>query len=119
MYLHLKKMLVGLLIFSLLTLGLQSVGFANVPTSYGENASMAVVAQDIVMSSASFEGCDEMDCCSSQSCQSGMHCSSVSALAFPTYDIGFDRSVQAIVIDSVDSSFLSNLVLSIYRPPWA
>ena len=119
MYLRLKKMLIGLLIFSLLTLGLQSVGFANIPTSYGENASMAVVAQNVVMSSASFEGCDEMDCCSSYNCQSGMHCASVSALAFPTYDFDFYRSEREIVVRSVDFALPSNLVLSIYRPPWA
>lgn len=116
---RLKKSLVILLVFSLLTLGLQSLGFANEMVSDANDVFVSAATQTMEVSDASSDNCQGMECCTSQGCQSELHCTSGSALAFPGYDISFDRNDRGVVVHRSDSVSYPNLILSIYRPPWA
>jgi hypothetical protein len=115
---HLKKSLVVLLVFSLFSLGLQSIGIAKSMVS-DDFSALATVEQSMAMSDATADDCQEMGCCSLQSCESKLHCASVSALAFPVHAINFDRSDLGVVVSQTDIVVFTTSILSIYRPPWA
>ncbi|WP_456379981.1 hypothetical protein [Thiolapillus sp.] len=109
--------IVAVLVFALLSLGLQTAGFAAVG-SVETNPMSASMSSAMEMADHDCENCEDKDCCALQDCQAAPHCASYTALMNPANAPVCERR-NAGDLTASDAIVASILVPTIYRPPWA
>ncbi len=119
MYRRFHNSIVAVLVFALLSLGLQSAGIA-ATGPMETNLALASVSTAMDMADHDCENCEAKDCCALQDCQIAPHCSSYTATALTSL-VGVPACERRNTDDlaAPDVVVASILVPSIYRPPWA